>query len=230
MACAGAIASSEEQGTIEVVLGNPIPRWQFVVGNFAATTLSLLGGSRSEMDHVGNNRARGRRPFSRRERRSGAEPLLPDVRLLLRRVGALVLGLLHLRTLAVAIPALASFEMYLVDALGRLSEDLEDLRSASVYYYGSAIEDGIDWTSFAGVTFAALAFATLATLAGRRRDLYTQLVDKQLVSTHLAYRLTGRPALLYSAALYGPKRDRLAAPAGARTGRAGRGSRIAGGA
>ena len=122
------------------------------------------------------------------------------------------------------------FEIYLVDALGRLSEDLEDLRSAAVYYYGSAIEDGIDWTSFAGVTFAALAFATLATLAGRRRDLYTQLVDKQLISTHLAYRLTGRPALLYSAALYGPKRDRLAAPAGARTGRAGRGSRIAGGA
>jgi ABC-type transport system involved in multi-copper enzyme maturation permease subunit len=44
VACAGAIASSEEQGTIEVVLGNPIPRWQFVVGNFAATGLSLLGG------------------------------------------------------------------------------------------------------------------------------------------------------------------------------------------
>ena len=138
-----------------------------------------------------------------------------------------MLDLLHLRTLAVAIPALVPFEIYLVDALGRLSEDLEDLRSASVYYYGSAIEDGIDWTSFAGVTFAALAFATLA---GRRHDLYTQLVDKQLVGTHLADRLTGRPALLYSAALYGPKRDRLAAPAGARTGRAGRGSRIAGGA
>ena len=44
MACTGAIASSEERGTIEVVLGNPIPRWQFVVGNFAATGLSLLGG------------------------------------------------------------------------------------------------------------------------------------------------------------------------------------------
>jgi hypothetical protein len=53
-------------------------------------------------------------------------------------VGVLVLDLLHLRTLAVAIPALVPFEMYLVDALGRLSEDLEDLRSASVYYYGSA--------------------------------------------------------------------------------------------
>lgn len=27
-----------------MVLGNSIPRWQFVVGNFAATGLSLLGG------------------------------------------------------------------------------------------------------------------------------------------------------------------------------------------
>jgi hypothetical protein len=43
-----------------------------------------------------------------------------------------VLGLLHLRTLAVAIPTLVPFEMYLVDALGRVSEDLEDLRPASV--------------------------------------------------------------------------------------------------
>ena len=137
-----------------------------------------------------------------------------------------MLALLHLRTLAVAIPALVPFEMYLVDALGCVFKVLEDPRSASVYHYGSAIEDSIDWTSFAGVTLAALAFfATLATLAVRRRAIYTQLVG-----THLADRLTGRPALLYSAALYGPKRDRLAALAGARTGRAGRGSRIAGGA
>ena len=84
-----------------------------------------------------------------------------------------MLALLPLRTLAVAIPALVPFEMYLVDALGRVFEVLEDPRPASVYHYGSAIEDGIDWTSFAGVT---LAFATLATPAVRRRDIYTQLV------------------------------------------------------
>jgi ABC-type Na+ transport system ATPase subunit NatA len=83
-------------------------------------------------------------------------------------------ALLHRRTLAVAIPAIVLFGMCLVDALGKVSEDLEVLRPASVfYYYGSAIEDGIDWTSFAGITLAALAFVALATLAFRRRDIYT---------------------------------------------------------
>ncbi len=83
-------------------------------------------------------------------------------------------ALLHRRALAVAIPAVALFGMYLLDALGKVSEDLEDLRPASVfYYYGSAIEDGIDWRSFAGVTFVALVLVLLAVLAFRRRDIYT---------------------------------------------------------
>ncbi len=36
--------NSEERSTIDVVLGNPTKRWQFVVGNVAAAALSLLGG------------------------------------------------------------------------------------------------------------------------------------------------------------------------------------------
>src|SRR5215213_11188075 len=43
LASAGAIAGAEERSTIDVLLGNPIPRWQLVVGNFVATAISLLG-------------------------------------------------------------------------------------------------------------------------------------------------------------------------------------------
>lgn len=58
--------------------------------------------------------------------------------------------------------------------LGKVSEDLEDLRPASVfYYYGTAIKDGIDWANFAGVTLAALFFVLLGVLAFSRRDIYT---------------------------------------------------------
>jgi len=42
MVLAGAIAGAEERGTIDVLLGNPLPRWQLVVGNFLAAALSLL--------------------------------------------------------------------------------------------------------------------------------------------------------------------------------------------
>src|SRR5215204_4095558 len=42
MVLAGAIAGAEERGTIDVLLGNTLPRWQLVVGNFLAAALSLL--------------------------------------------------------------------------------------------------------------------------------------------------------------------------------------------
>ncbi len=64
--------------------------------------------------------------------------------------------------------------MYLLDVIGRASKDLEDLRPASVfYYYGSAIENGIDWASFGGVCGCAGLFTLLAALAFQRRDVYT---------------------------------------------------------
>jgi ABC-2 type transport system permease protein len=43
LASAGAIAGAEERGTIDVLLGTPLPRWQLVVGTFIASALSLLG-------------------------------------------------------------------------------------------------------------------------------------------------------------------------------------------
>jgi ABC-2 type transport system permease protein len=43
LASARAIAGAEERGTIDVLLGNPMPRWQLVVGSFVATAISLLG-------------------------------------------------------------------------------------------------------------------------------------------------------------------------------------------
>ena len=53
-------------------------------------------------------------------------------------------------------------------------DDLEDWRPYSVFkYYGSAIENGIDWTHFASITLAALVLTILAALVFRRRDIYT---------------------------------------------------------
>jgi ABC-2 type transport system permease protein len=82
--------------------------------------------------------------------------------------------LLHRRALAISIPAFLLFGMYLIDAVGRTSKDLEDWRPASAfYYYGSAIEDGIDWADFSVITLIALAFMLLAVLFFRRRDIFT---------------------------------------------------------
>jgi ABC-2 type transport system permease protein len=173
LTAAGAIAGAEERGTIDVLLGNPVPRWQLVVGSFVSMALSLLGilaimGALTQVTAVlmdvdlpwGNTAA--------------AVLNMWPLCLLFGAVAMLCSAVFHRRALAIAVPAFLLFAMYLLDTLGRVSEDLEDIQPLSAFhYYGSAIEDGIDWTHFAGLTAVALALTALAILAFRRRDIYT---------------------------------------------------------
>ena len=173
MALSAAVAGAEERGTMDVLLGNPLPRWQLVIGNFVAAALSLL----AICAVVGLL--------------TWGMAVLVDVELSVRQVAETVLNLwpvcimfgalallcsahFHRRGLAIAIPAFLLFGMYLLDTIGRASEDLEDLRPVSVfYYYGSAIENGIDGADFGGIILVALALVLLAVLAFGRRDIYT---------------------------------------------------------
>jgi ABC-2 type transport system permease protein len=173
LASAGAIAGAEERGTIDVLLGNPIPRWQLVVGNFVATAISTLG----IVAILGLF--------------TWVPAVLLDVDLSLEKTeeatlnlwplctffGGLALlcsAIFHRRVLAIAIPGFVLVATYFVNALGNSVEDLEDAQPLTVFhYYGSAIEDGIDWSNFSGVTLAALVLVLLAVLAFRRRDIYT---------------------------------------------------------
>ena len=174
LAAAGTIAGAEERGTIDVLLGNPIPRWQLVVGSFASIALSLLAivaiagaltqitAALMDMDLA---------PKSTAAAVLNMWPLC----LLFGAVAMLCSAVFHRRAIAIAVPAFLLFAMYLLNTLGRVSEDLEDLHQplSAFYYHGSAIEDGIDWTNFWGLTLVALALVLLAVLAFRRRDIYT---------------------------------------------------------
>ena len=173
LAASNAIAGAEERGTIDVLLGNPIPRWQIVAGSFAATALSLLGilailglatyGSAVALD-VELSLART------------AEAVL-NLWPLCAFFGGLAMlcsALFHRRLLAVAIPGAVLVASYFVNALGNAVESLEDAQPfTAFYYYGSAIEDGIEWASFGGLALAAGLLILLAALAFSRRDIYT---------------------------------------------------------
>ena len=173
LAAAGTIAGAEERGTIDVMLGNPIPRWQLVVGSFASIALSLLGilavmGALTQITAALMDVDLA--PKSTAAAVLNMWPLC----LLFGAVAMLCSSVFHRRAIAIAIPAFLLFAMYLLNTLGRVSEDLEGFQPASAFYYhGSAIEDGIDWTNFAGLTLAALVLVLLAALAFRRRDIYT---------------------------------------------------------
>ncbi|QIN79381.1 ABC transporter permease subunit [Rubrobacter marinus] len=173
LAASNAIAGAEERGTIDVLLGNPIPRWQLVWSSFVATALSLLGilgilglatwGPAVALDVE----------LSSAKTAEAVLNLWP----LCAFFGGLAMlcsALFHRRLLAVAIPGAVLVASYFVNALGNTVEELEDARPfTAFYYYGSAIEDGIEWARFGGVTLAALLLVLLATLAFSRRDIYT---------------------------------------------------------
>jgi ABC-2 type transport system permease protein len=173
MALAGAIAGAEERGTIDVLLGNPLPRWQLVAGNFVATALSLLAIASIVGLLTWGTAVLVDVELSLRQVAEAVLNLWP-VCLLFGGVALLCSALFHRRGFAIAVPAFLLFGMYLIDTVGRASEDLEDLRPVSVfYYYGSAIENGIDWSDFAAITLVAISLALLAALVFRRRDIYT---------------------------------------------------------
>ncbi len=173
LAAAGTIAGAEERGTIDVLLGNPIPRWQLVVGSFASIALSLLAILAIMGALTGITAALMDVDLAVKSTAAAVLNMWP-LCLLFGAAAVLCSAVFHRRALAIAIPAAGLFAMYLLNTLGRVSEDLEDLQPLSAFYYhGSAIEDGIDWTNFAGLTLAALALVILAVLAFRRRDIYT---------------------------------------------------------
>jgi len=173
LALAGAIAGAEERGTIDVLLGNPLPRWQLVAGNFLATVISLLGISAIVGLLIWGTAVLVDVDLSVRQITNGVLNLWP-ITAMFGAVALLCSALFHRRALAISIPAFLLFGMYLIDTIGRASEDLEDWRPASVfYYYGSAIENGIDWPHFGAITLIALALVLLAALVFRRRDIYT---------------------------------------------------------
>lgn len=173
LALSATIAGAEERGTMDVLLGKPLPRWQLVVGSFVAVAISLLGilailalftwlsATLSDVD------------LSFGAALEGALNLWP-VSLFFGGLTLLCSAIFRRRVLAIAIPAAVLFGMYLLDVVGGLAEDMEGLQSLSAfYYYGSGITEGMDWANFAGLALAALVPVALAVLAFRRRDIYT---------------------------------------------------------
>lgn len=173
LAAAGAIAGAEEKGTIDVLMGNPLSRWQLVAAYFVAIAVSLAGilaifglflwGSALFID--------AELPFGTvAEGVFGAWPLC----IFFGGLALLFSAIFHRRVLAVSISGAVLVTMYFMDVLGGMVEEIEWVRSFSaVYYYGSPLTEGIDWASFAGVSGVALTLAVVAVFTFRRRDIYT---------------------------------------------------------
>ena len=127
LALANALAGAEERGTIDVLLGNPLPRWQLVAGNFLAVAVSLLGICAIVGLLTWGTAALTGVELSLREVAEAVLNLWP-ICIVFGALALLCSAFFHRRSLAIAIPAFLLFGMYLMDTIGRASEDLEDWR------------------------------------------------------------------------------------------------------
>ncbi len=173
LAAASAIAGAEERGSIDVLLGNPLPRWQLIVSNFVATAISFLiilaiaglmtWGTGIVMD-VDLTLSTATVAFLN---------IWPTC--MFFGASALVCSAaFHRRALAIAIPGFLLFTMFVMNVMGNVSEDLEYLQPFSIlYHYGQVAIDGMDWVNFASVTSLVLVLVGTAVVIFQRRDIYT---------------------------------------------------------
>lgn len=170
---ANAIAGAEERGRLDMLLSNPLPRWQLI----ASTAIAMLYGLLASLAVLwlltyGAAAVMGLE-LSAGAAAAGVFNLLP-MTLFFGALALLFSATLRRAASATALCGALLVAMYLVDALAEFTAALASVRPLSLFqYYGSAIEEGISWPSFAAVTLLALALAASAVVAFNRRDIYT---------------------------------------------------------
>lgn len=173
LTAAGAIAGAEENGTIDILMGNPLSRPQLIAAYFVSIAVALAGilaifglilwGSALFIDAELPIGAVAEGVF-------GAWPLA----LFFGGLGLLVSAIFHRRVVAVGLSGAVLFGMYFMDTLGGIVEEVEWVQSLSaIYYYGTPLTDGIEWAGFFGMTAAAIVLTIAAVFAFRKRDIFT---------------------------------------------------------
>ena len=170
---ARAVAGTEERKALDLLLSNPVPRWQLVVSRYLSMAAGLavvllmlavltclpapvMGVDLSFWAVV-----------------QGAANIWP-FGLFFGALALLCSSVLRRGAAASGIAAGVLIAMYVLNAVGSAVESVKEVRKASLfYYYGAAILDGIDWVSFTVILLLSMGLTALAVLAFNRRDIYT---------------------------------------------------------
>ena len=170
---ARAVAGTEERKALDLLLSNPVPRWQLIVSRYVAmaagltavlvmlTVLTWVAAPVMGVD------------LSLRAVAAGAANLWPFC-LFFGALALLCSSVLRRGAAASGIAAGVLIAMYVLNAIASAVDSMKDVRRASLfYYYGAAILDGIDWTAFIVIVLLSMGLTALAVLAFNRRDIYT---------------------------------------------------------
>lgn len=173
MAFAGAIAGAEERNSLDITLGTPLPRRHIVLANWIAVAVLLFAmlfitgvvawGSAQLVDvDFGFGRAM-----------EGFLNVFP-ITMAFGSFALVLSAVLRSRGAVIGISFAVVFLMYLIDILGKIMPDLENLRWLSVFrFYGSALMNGIDWGNIAILLVVSVGLLAAALALFERRDIYT---------------------------------------------------------
>lgn len=167
------LAGEERDGTLELVLASPVPRWRIVAEKFAAMTAgtALIGLAMAAI------LAAGTPAF-------GID--VPPGRLIQAVLSAVLLGLVFgslalataavtgKRSVAAAVATVLAVNSYLVNAFAPLSDGVDAVKGLSPFYYYSAadpVRNGADPLHLAFLAFLTLVFFGLSLVAFDRRDV-----------------------------------------------------------
>lgn len=166
------VAGAEERGRLDVLLGNPIPRWHLVAGSWLVVVVALLGlvavigtvifGMATVLDLDLTARQAYRAAFA-----------LWPVALVFGSFALAMSSFVRTRAIALAVPAAVLFLMFLGNVVARLAPSLSWLRWASVYhYYGNAIVDGLWWIGVIVLLATSVLLLLVAVVQFEHRDIY----------------------------------------------------------
>jgi len=167
------IAREEEQGTLDLLLSNPIPRWRVVLEKFAALVVitMLLALTLWLGLVIGATIASVEISFLRMAEATFSGALLGLA------FGALALALVCAtgkRIWAISIPAALGIVSFLLNGFAPLVEALEPYRKLSPFYYYSGAEplvNGLNPVHVAVLLGLTLLLLAVALIAFERRDL-----------------------------------------------------------
>lgn len=172
----GVVANEEERGTLDVLLGTPIPRWQVVVEKSAAVLVILLlvlllNGVGAV---IGVLMTPELADVSLGRIIEGSFSMLP-VTLVMAAMALFFSTLFRSRNVAAGVTGAIIIASYFVTNLSSIAQEaLGTIKQFSFYSYYSPLrtmQNGIIWNEFLVLSVIVLALFGLAIYAFQRRDI-----------------------------------------------------------
>lgn len=167
------IAGAEERKTLDLLLSNPVPRWQVLAGASATMGISLagilaLGWLLTYISVVITGADLGAGASA-----AGFASLWPFC-MLFGALALLMSSFMRRGGFAIAIPGFILVMMYVISSLVEISTSIRPLRFISLFYYlGGPLHTGFPWAGIMGMLGGIVVLSALAAAVFHRRDVFT---------------------------------------------------------